>query len=819
MSRNSFSTRRAVYIASSNSGPLWRAQDDEDTITRDPSLRKRKIGARCIATTSNDRFPIFRIINAIPPPPPSSPPSFAPSDDEVPKLRLMQPQPSRPIHFAHFAFRRKPVVTPRKKKRRLWVESDIADTMGADNLVMAAVDQRGYVYWIDFAANRYTLVTKTGVCASAVEVIAGEGHSEIVVGFSDMSLRSYSTETRQQRADIRLQSHIGPIHTFSSHPTLPLLLATSSTEATLWDTRDWSKLRVLSSPLFLPIYHALFTPTGEEIATSFGDASVVVWELDGLAQVWKVVGLEGAKEKEAKGPVLAINEDLMAIGWNGLVQIWRRKERRLARIIPLERITSSPISQLIFLPAQNDSKNLHTLIVRFTNGRAVFLEFEPYGSHPAIVHRLRGIDKVSELEVRGNLIAGIGEEGGTICVWELEELVGGARKEQREGIPAVSKDGETDSEASLLSDEPSIFQWHEGKEEKEIGGDGQRNKRTRESRPGNELNREALLKNLKKAGKYPTKYRSQIWKFLLGLRGEDSNVLCECAHQTILDRVICSFGKWLGRLEHTQQPNTSDPMFLEKWTSVVATRLFQVFSGPARVRSEEEKRREEPKVAILTIEALKCIYEKWQISNSNVEVVLDIVSQSNRWLVRHLKECEIDGSSWMADVWILPVGPSQREDDGWPILFDHLISHSRCFCEFMMAARLLHLQKQLIRTQEFEDLIANDIIPIEDLLDNTYYIVREIAKTADVEQKQVPRKRTASSSPDAQARAPPPFRIGVPRTTKMLEKDAGEERTCEKPVARMTSVDIWNQIYLEEVEIVRQKLFGKSEEHSDDIPM
>jgi WD40 repeat protein len=79
-------------------------------------------------------------------------------------------------------------------------------------------------------------------------------------------------------------NHQNPPFWISSHPTLDLAISCSISEAVIWNTELWSRLRILSGQ----IKQAAFSPDGTSIIVAFDDSSVYFWTVNGFNLMWKI---------------------------------------------------------------------------------------------------------------------------------------------------------------------------------------------------------------------------------------------------------------------------------------------------------------------------------------------------------------------------------------------------------------------------------------------------------------------------------------------------------------------------------------------------
>ncbi|RUP46672.1 hypothetical protein BC936DRAFT_146653 [Jimgerdemannia flammicorona] len=241
-------TRRTLYIADTKHATIW---DNSDVFGK--RKKSKYVGERrVIDDISNFNAgvsPLLRIVNTIPPPPPKKPGAVT-----TPR----RPISLRPISFSFICFAPDSWPPPSSYQssrsahghQHPFRSGDVPAVLGGaldGKLQMAAVDQRGSIYLFHYGTNKYWFITRTGITGTAL-AFGRAARTELIIAFADRTMRSYNVETRETVADLNTRHHKSPVHHISLHPTSPLAITCSRTEAILWDTSDWTRVRVLITP-------------------------------------------------------------------------------------------------------------------------------------------------------------------------------------------------------------------------------------------------------------------------------------------------------------------------------------------------------------------------------------------------------------------------------------------------------------------------------------------------------------------------------------------------------------------------------------------
>jgi WD40 repeat protein len=150
--------------------------------------------------------------------------------------------------------------------------------------ILALSDQRGHVYIFDFLKNKFWILARTGVSATALQFNSVR-RRELIVCLSDCTIHCYNIDTCMLIAKLPIYHHSSP-RNISIHSTKPLVLTTSDTESILWDTESWERLRVLTSKE--GVQQASFSNDGQSIVAAFKDGSIYFWTISSFSLLWKI---------------------------------------------------------------------------------------------------------------------------------------------------------------------------------------------------------------------------------------------------------------------------------------------------------------------------------------------------------------------------------------------------------------------------------------------------------------------------------------------------------------------------------------------------
>ncbi|KAI9105257.1 hypothetical protein DFS34DRAFT_598702 [Phlyctochytrium arcticum] len=392
--------------------------------------------------------------------------------------------------------------------------------------VMAAVDQRGYVWVFDFGKNKYWLVARSGVSGTCIS-FSSIRRRELILGLADCSLHCYNIDSCQLVAKLPAYHNCEP-HQLSVHPTKPLAISTSLSEGIIWDTELWERKRLLVGAQN-PIQQAMFSPDGSTIITGFTDSSILVWQSDTFALHWKITlemvqnpgpdrGLDeilGDKEDEDQVLITQTAKNCMAISKNGevlvyggrgwTVYVWNMAEKVLLHEILVPAFENKEIIQAEFL----GTSNIVALLA--DSGDLVFID----APEARFVGRMEGRRKFKSFSSSpdGRLLSTIflnpKSEIGVVRVDSL--LYTAPREDEEEASSTTPDENSANSSDAQHPIEPVDTKQvvAEPAPQRSLYELVEMRKDTRK------LNRKRLNYFLMYYYKYPEKYRSLIWRFLL----------------------------------------------------------------------------------------------------------------------------------------------------------------------------------------------------------------------------------------------------------------------------------------------------------------
>ncbi|KAG2503078.1 hypothetical protein JM18_007894 [Phytophthora kernoviae] len=144
--------------------------------------------------------------------------------------------------------------------------------------LLAVSDEKGRLFVLFVTANRYALVQHLGVptiscCFSPLR------KTELLVTCEDETIRCIDVQSQTLISTLR--GHRYPARCASFQKSGHLALTASQDAVILWDTKDWSRYRVLNAGP--GVEEAIFVSKGDLVAVCFQDDTVMMWELESLA--------------------------------------------------------------------------------------------------------------------------------------------------------------------------------------------------------------------------------------------------------------------------------------------------------------------------------------------------------------------------------------------------------------------------------------------------------------------------------------------------------------------------------------------------------
>ena len=181
-----------------------------------------------------------------------------------------------------------------------------------------------------------------------------------------ISVVHFDIDTNQLIAKLPAYHQSVP-HYISIHTTKPLALSASSTEAVLWNTEDWQRIRVLAGSTD-GVQQVSFSPDGVSIIAAFTDGSIFFWTIDTFSLLWKISleQLAGPSSealtdmtKYLKAPrlshfaVSADGEFFVYCGLSSTIYVWNLFEKRLLHEVLIPSFKDKIIIQIAFLGNKN----------------------------------------------------------------------------------------------------------------------------------------------------------------------------------------------------------------------------------------------------------------------------------------------------------------------------------------------------------------------------------------------------------------------------------------------------------------------------------
>ncbi|RLN60867.1 hypothetical protein BBP00_00005732, partial [Phytophthora kernoviae] len=144
--------------------------------------------------------------------------------------------------------------------------------------LLAVSDEKGRLFVLFVTANSYALVQHLGVptiscCFSPLR------KTELLVTCEDEAIRCIDVQSQTLISTLR--GHRYPARCASFQKSGHLALTASQDAVILWDTKDWSRYRVLNAGP--GVEEAMFVSKGDLVAVCFQDDTVMMWELESLA--------------------------------------------------------------------------------------------------------------------------------------------------------------------------------------------------------------------------------------------------------------------------------------------------------------------------------------------------------------------------------------------------------------------------------------------------------------------------------------------------------------------------------------------------------
>ncbi|TMW65895.1 hypothetical protein Poli38472_003660 [Pythium oligandrum] len=216
-----------------------------------------------------------------------------------------------------------------------------AVTFNSTGEVLVATDEKGRVFAFFVTNNRYALVQHLGVptVASAFSPVR---KTELLITCENDTIRCIDVQSQSLISTLR--GHRFPAQSVSFQQSGKLALTASQDAVILWDTRDWSRYRVLNAGP--GVEEASFVSRGDLVAVCFQDDSIMMWELESLALRYRFSLPE--HEEPAGFRKITVSDDykmLVATGRSRFVYVWDFESQTIIRVIELP----TPIEEVVMV--------------------------------------------------------------------------------------------------------------------------------------------------------------------------------------------------------------------------------------------------------------------------------------------------------------------------------------------------------------------------------------------------------------------------------------------------------------------------------------
>ncbi|EGZ25527.1 hypothetical protein PHYSODRAFT_449053, partial [Phytophthora sojae] len=239
-----------------------------------------------------------------------------------------------------------------------------AVAFNASGELLAATDERGRVFVFFVTLNRYALVQHLGA-PSVSCCFSPARKTELLVTCEDETVRCIDVQAQTLISTLR--GHRFPARCASFQRSGQLALTASQDAVILWDTKDWSRYRVLNAGP--GVEEATFVARGDLVAVCFQDDTIMMWELESLALRYRFSLPE--REQSPGLQKIAVSDDqkvLVASGRAPFVYVWEFESQTIIRIIELP----PPIKHVVshaFLPGHST-----TISILGDDGSIFFLD-------------------------------------------------------------------------------------------------------------------------------------------------------------------------------------------------------------------------------------------------------------------------------------------------------------------------------------------------------------------------------------------------------------------------------------------------------------
>ncbi|CAG8453281.1 12385_t:CDS:10 [Funneliformis caledonium] len=655
---------------------------------------------------------------------------------------------NRPIAFGCFCF------APASQKSGKGFQSGFYDGFSIleeamnGTLMMAAADQNGCIMVFDFGANKFWQVSRLGIAASAI-AFTHLVRNELVVAFTDNSIRCYNVGTRQLIAEAR--SHRSPVNWISMHPKQHAVITSAKSEAILWNMVDWSKQKVLNHIKDdVALTRAVFSAQGEYIITSFFDDSIYIWSNSSFDLLWKLqvptrvsdlLIFSDAYDNTCRIAATSKNGKLILVAGKTNVFVWEFDTKNLIRDINLKSIIEGEIMKLELIHDDSIkyfeiSPDGKFIVTNSMEERAILKiwDLEVLISD-TLQHKYRDFSTLRSIspptEIRMSLSSNVmlSSQVTSEDDEEVSDIAYGQELKATNGLIAStgvsSENSISIQEADLTSRRTSITSM-ESRNLSGLSSDSREKKRGR------------LVEKLHHLGRYPDKHRVRVWSILLDLpqnrqaykevtsKGVDPAIKASLSNN--LKSSDSKRRRIIGKLERLRAIPTFVRLGYDQ--RVVVEWIFHMVYPFAELLSDTYE--------TLSFELILSILFNWyqyrwdEFPNPPTNIMNAINVLLAHWdndLHTHLMSCniKIQDCVWTMILWSF-TKILTRED--WLELWDHLLSNDEpsfmCFfiISYIMVARDILLEMNQ-SNQILDFFTRTNTINISRILEISYKLEKE----------------------------------------------------------------------------------------------
>ncbi|KAI8905481.1 WD40-repeat-containing domain protein [Gorgonomyces haynaldii] len=554
---------------------------------------------------------------------------------------------------------------------------------------LALTDERGHIYGFDFVKNEFWLVARTGISATAMQFNQVR-RREIIVALGDGTIHCYNIDTCQLVAKLP-SYHRQPPHLISVHPTRPLCISCAQSEAILWDTDKWERIRILSGS-DEGVQQVSFSPDGVSIVGAFQDGSIYFWTIDSFSLLWKISlsQLAGPNTEQMQDmtkflvfprishfDISSNGEFFVYCGLSSTIYVWNLFEKRLLHEILIPSFKNRMITQVVFI-----EPSVVGLVSE--SGELIVLNIEDakFLGQLRIKHQF----KQFAISPDGGLMATLFQDTKYIATLFRIDTFLHQDVPTPEPVELIEEEKPKPARVQLVAEPPQTFyQLIESKSS------------------ASAFNRSRLRGFLNYYGTFPEQYRQMIWRYLLNLpenRTAYESLLDQGTHPTYKD-FRKSFPLKSDRLARAMEKMLSclafwSPIFenLDYLPSVVFP-FVKLYVGDLFSCLE----------VLMTVLINWC--QKWWEYYPNPPVeCLDIIEHllgfHDPELLRHFVDNKITSATY---AWLMlqTLFSEQFSKQDWLTLWDHLVVNQPSFLYHILVAYLIRFRKPLLETTRLSD--------------------------------------------------------------------------------------------------------------------